>query len=95
MSIKFLQHFRDELLLHSTEDVTRGITNWNCMTSREELTLILKAESKLSESDHDTFDQNRPPCSAKKRKKKHVSIANYGLHCYAEIVKLALIQSRY
>lgn len=77
---------------HSTEEVTRGITNWNCMTSKEELTLILKAESKLSESDHDTFDQNRLPCSVKKRKKKHVSTANYGLHCYVEIVKLALIK---
>lgn len=75
MPIKFLQYFRDELLLHSTEEVTRALP-WNCMTSKEELTLILKAESKLSESDHDTFDHNRPPCSAKKRKKKHVSIAN-------------------
>lgn len=62
------------------------------MTSREELTLILKTESKRSESDHDTFDQNRLPYSAKKRKKKHVSTAKYGLHCYGEIVKLALIK---
>lgn len=62
------------------------------MTSREELTLILKTESKLSESDHDTLDQNRLLYSAKKRKKKHVSTGNDGLHCYGEIVKLALIK---
>lgn len=79
-------------MLHSTEEVTRSIINWNCVKSREELSLILKAESKLSESDHDTFDQNRLPYSERKRKKKHVSTANSGLHCYVEIVKPALIK---
>lgn len=58
------------------------------MTSREEIILILKAENKVGESDDDTFYQNRLPCSKRKRKKKRV----YGLHCYVEIVKLALIK---
>ena len=62
------------------------------MTSREELILILKAESKQGESDDDTFNQNSLPYSKKKRKKKHARTANYGLHCYVEIVKLALIK---
>jgi len=73
-----------------TEEVIRGITNSNCMTSREELALVLKAEGKLGESDHDAFYQNRLPYSKKKRKKKHACTANCGLHCYGEIVKLAL-----
>lgn len=79
-------------MLHGTEEVIRGITNLNCMMSREELILILKAEGKLGESDHDTFYQNRLPYSKKKRKKKHGCPANYGLHCYVETVKLALIK---
>lgn len=79
-------------MLPRTEEVIRGITNSNCMTSREELILVLKAESKLGESDHDTFYQNRLPYAKKKRKRKDACTASYGLHCYAEIVKLALIK---
>lgn len=62
------------------------------MTSRVELILILKAEGKLSESDHDMFYQNRLLCS-KKRKKKHPYAAKHRLHCYVEMVKLLLNQA--
>lgn len=79
-------------MLHGTEEVIRGISNSDCMTSREEIISILKAESKVGESDDDTFYQNRLPCSKRKRKKKHDHPANYGLHCYVEIAKLALIK---